>query len=128
MVQKKQKKILLVEDEEDLREIYRTKFNKDGYEVLVADSGVKAIDLAVQKRPDLILLDVILPDKDGFAVLEELKAKVETKEIPIIIFSNLGQDWEVKRGQELGAIKFLIKSNITPQEVVKVVEEVLKNR
>jgi DNA-binding response OmpR family regulator len=123
---KLKKTILLVEDEQDLREIYETKFSIDGYRVLTADTGVKAIDLALHENPNVILLDVILPGKDGFSVLEELKANPKTKGIPVIIFSNLGQDWEVKRGQSLGAAKFLTKSNVTPAEVAETVKEVLK--
>lgn len=123
---KKKYTILLVEDEQDLREIYETKFNLDGYKVVTADTGVKAIEMALRSNPDIILLDVILPQKDGFAVLEELKSNDKTKKIPVIIFSNLGQDWEVKRGQSLGAVKFLTKSNVTPAEVARVVGEVLR--
>jgi len=119
------KTILLVEDEQDLREIYETKFNIDGYRVISADNGIKAIDLALHENPDIILLDVILPGKDGFAVLEELKANKKTNGIPVIIFSNLGQDWEVKRGQSLGAAEFLTKSNVTPAEVAGVVGKIL---
>ncbi len=122
---KTKKTILLVEDEQDLMEIYKTKFSLDGYRVVTADTGIKAIEMALRNNPDIILLDVILPGKDGFAVLEELKANDKTKKIPVIIFSNLGQDWEVKRGQSLGAVKFLTKSNVTPAEVAKVVGEVL---
>jgi len=118
--------ILLVEDEKDLQEIYKTKFIIDGYRVLTAESGLEAIDMALHKKPDLILLDVILPQKDGFSVLAELKSNPKTKDIPVIIFSNLGQDWEVKKGQELGAVKFLTKSNVTPADVVKIVEDILK--
>jgi DNA-binding response OmpR family regulator len=124
--EKVKKTILLVEDEADLREIYETKFKLDGYRVLSADTGAKAIDLALHENPQVILLDVILPGKDGFAVLAELKANEKTKNIPVIIFSNLGQDWEVKKGQSLGAAKFLTKSNVTPAEVARAVGEVLK--
>ncbi len=120
------KTILLVEDEDDLREIYKTKLRLEGYRVITAASGVEAIDLVMHQKPDLILLDVILPQKDGFTVLKELKSNTKTKDIPVIIFSNLGQDWEIKRGEELGAVKFLTKANFTPKEVVKVVEEILK--
>lgn len=121
----KKRTILLVEDEADLREIYETKFKLDGYHIISADTGSKAVDLAMHESPDIILLDVILPEKDGFTVLEELKSSDKTKNIPVIIFSNLGQDWEVKRGQSLGAVKFLTKSNVTPAEVAKVVRDVL---
>lgn len=122
------KTILLVEDEEDLREIYKTKFTIDGYRVITTDSGAKVVNLALRKRPDMILLDIILPGKDGFSVLSELKANIKIKDIPVIIFSNLGQDWEIKRGQDLGAVKFLTKANVTPKEVVKIAEGILEKR
>ena len=120
------KTILLVEDEEDLREIYKTKFSLEGYRVITAKSGTEAIDLAIHRKPDLILLDVILPQKDGFVVLEELKRNPKTKNIPVFILSNLGQDWEIKKGKELGAVKFLVKANVTPKEVIKIVKEILE--
>jgi DNA-binding response OmpR family regulator len=123
---KSNKTILLVEDEEDLREIYKTKFILDGYKVITAKSGLEAIDLALHQNPDLILLDVILPQKSGFDVLEELKSNPKTKNVPVVILSNLGQDWEVKKGVELGAVQFLTKANFTPKEVVKIVEDVFK--
>ncbi len=125
---KTKKTILLVEDEKDLREIYKTKLMFDGYRVITADSGREAINLALRQKPSLILLDVILPQKDGFEVLKELKANSKTKDIPVVILSNLGQDWEIKKGEKLGATKFLTKANFTPKEVVKIIEDILGGR
>lgn len=123
---KRRKTILLVEDEKDLQEIYKTKLTLEGYKIITASSGTETIDLVSKQKPDLILLDVILPQKDGFAVLKELKSDPKTKDIPVIIFSNLGQDWEIQKGKELGAVRFLTKANFTPKEVVKVVKDILK--
>lgn len=123
---KTKKTILLVEDEADLREIYEMKFKLGGYKVISTDSGAAGVDLAIHKKPDLVLLDIILPEKSGFEVLEELKRNLKTKDIPIVILSNLGQDWEIKKGKKLGAVKFLTKANVTPKEVVKIVEDILK--
>lgn len=120
-----QKTIFLVEDEADLREIYETKFKLDGYRVISISSGANVTSEAIKKKPDLILLDIILPQKSGFEVLEELKKEPKTKDIPVVVLSNLGQDWEIKKGKELGAVKFLTKANFTPKEVVKIVKEVL---
>lgn len=109
----------------DLREIYETKFKLDSYKVIFTDSGATGTELAIKKKPDLVLLDIILPYKNGFAVLEELKSNPKTKDIPVVILSNLGQDWEIKKGRDLGVVKFLTKANFTPKEVVKIVEDIL---
>lgn len=125
MASKKGKTILIVDDEEDIREIYKTKLVRAGYGVIMADSGTGGVELAVKKIPDLILLDIVLPMKEGFAVLEELKKNSKTKNIPVIIFSNLNQDYEEKMAKELGAEAYFVKTNITPEEVVGAVENIL---
>ena len=111
--------ILLVEDDEFLSELYATKLNLEGFEVLSAVDGKKGLKLAQDKHPDVVLLDIILPKLDGFEVLQALKGDPATKEIPIILLTNLSQRDEVKRGLGLGAADYLIKAHFMPSEVVK---------
>lgn len=119
-------RVLLIEDEPALRDIYATKLQMEGFEIYTAQDGVEGFDMAVQKQPHIVLLDLILPIKDGFDVLKDLKANPRTKDIPVIILSNLGQPYEVKRGLALGAEDFLTKANLTPAKVATEVLRVLK--
>ena len=80
------------------------------------------------EKIDLILLDIILPDVDGFQLLDEFKKDDATKDIPVIIVSNLGQKEEIEKGKERGAVDYIIKSNTIPGEILKKVENILKNR
>lgn len=119
-------RVLLIEDEPALRDIYGTKLQMEGFDTHTAQDGVEGFDMAVQKQPTIILLDLILPIKDGFDVLKDLKANPRTKDIPVIILSNLGQPYEVKRGLALGAEDFLTKANLTPAKVAQEILRVLK--
>jgi len=112
------KKILLVEDEDILANMYRLKISKAGYQVEVADDGEQGLVMAKKNRPDLILLDVIMPKKDGFTMLKELKSDVSLKKIPVFLLTNLGQEEDIKKGKELGAIDYFIKANFTPGELL----------
>lgn len=120
------KSILLVEDDPFLIDIYSQKFEKSGFEIRVADNGIKAFLLLEEKIPDIILLDVVLPQADGWSILKKIKANKLWDSCYIIIFSNLGQKEEVEKGLALGANKYLIKSQHTPLEVVQEVEKILK--
>ncbi len=122
----KPKKVLIVEDEEYLAQMYQTKFENEGYEVLVANDGSEGIEKAKKNKPDIILLDIILPKKDGFMVLKELKADKITANIKIIMLTNLGQDEDVTKGKKLGALDYLVKANLTPAQLVDKVAEYLK--
>lgn len=112
-------KILLIEDEPALRDIYATKLRMEGFEVVEAADGIEGLNLAIQDSPQIILLDVVLPIKNGFEVLRDLKANPKTNAIPVIILSNLGQDFELKKGLALGAVCFLTKANLTPAKMVE---------
>lgn len=122
----KNTKILLVEDDTFLLNMYADKFRAEDFEVFTADNGAKAVELAKQNIPDVILLDVILPEMDGFEVLTELKKDSSTKGIPVILLTNLSQKEEVKKGLELGAKDFLIKAHFMPNEVVEKVKGVFE--
>jgi len=117
--------ILLVEDEQMLAEMYATKFTMEGYKVEKADNGADGLRLAKEVKPDIILLDVIMPKMDGFAVLKELKADECCKKIPTVLLTNLGQDDDVKKGKDLGATDYFVKSNHSPSEIVDKVKSIL---
>ncbi len=122
---KSRRKILLVEDEKTLSEMYQTKFEREGFQVLTLDNGAGALEVAKKEKPSLILLDIILPKTDGFSVLEQLKKEVETKKIPVVMLTNLGQDEDVKKGKQLGADDYIVKANSTPAQVVEKVKKFL---
>ncbi len=118
-------KVLLVEDEIPLVDMYTIKFTQEGFDLTVASSGEQALELAKKTLPDVVMLDVILPGMDGFAILKELKADPATKTIPVLLLTNLGQDADKKKGQELGAADYLVKADFTPGEVVEKVKAAL---
>ncbi len=118
-------KILVVEDEPALSELYRLKLSMDGFVVVVAEDGITGIDAAIHEKPDLILLDILLPKKDGFAVLKELKEHTTTKDIPVVILSSLGQDFEIKKGKAEGAADYLVKTEALPGDITAKIKEIL---
>ncbi len=122
----KLKKVLIIEDEPALRDIYATKLEGDGFEVIQASDGSQGLNAAIQYLPDIILLDVIMPVKDGFETLQDLKLNPTTKDIPVVILSNLGQSYEVKRGMDLGAEDFLTKANLIPAKIAEKVKAILE--
>lgn len=124
----KKQKILVVEDEPALSELYATKLKIEGYDVVVAEDGIAGIDKAMHELPDAILLDVLLPKKDGFSVLKDLKQSDKTKHIPVIILSSLGQDYEVKKGKQEGAADYLIKTEASPSDIAAKLKSVLKKK
>lgn len=127
MAEKKAVNILLVEDDTFLANIYKTKFEMEGFNVSVAENGADGLEEAKKKKPDIILLDILLPKMDGFAVLKHLKGEDATKEIPVILLTNLGQKDDVEKGLELGAVDYLIKAHFKPSETVDKVKKALGN-
>ncbi len=119
------KKILFIEDESALQKTLGDTLKKKGYDVIGALDGESGLRMAKLKKPDLILLDLILPKMDGFEVLEKLKEDEETKEIPIIILTNLERMQDIEKALELGAKTFLVKANYTLEEVVEKVKKAL---
>jgi len=118
-------KILIVEDDAFLADIYKTKMEMEGFKVMVATDGEKGLKMIQTKAPDLVLLDILLPKMDGFAILEEAKKAEETKNIPIILLTNLGQNEDVERGLGLGAADYLIKAHFKPAEVASKIKKCL---
>ncbi len=119
------KKILFVEDESALQKTLGDTLRKEGYEVVSALNGETGLNLAKTQSPDLILLDLILPKMDGFDVLKALVGGEETKDIPVIILTNLERMQDIEMALELGAKTYLVKANYTLKEVVEKVKKVL---
>ncbi|MDD5032114.1 MAG: response regulator [Patescibacteria group bacterium] len=120
------KKILIVEDDQMICSMYKTKFEAEGLTCLIANDGLSGLELAKKENPNLIMLDVILPQLDGFSILKELKADSKTKSIPVIMLTNLGTDEDKKKGEELGAADYWVKASLTPTEISKKIKEHLK--
>lgn len=112
------KKVLIVEDDEHISRIYDIKFSHEGYQTLLARNGEEALEMISSKRPDLIMLDLMLPKKDGFMVLEEIKKDPELKNIPVLVISNLGQKSDEERVLALGANGYMVKVSYSMQEVI----------
>jgi len=126
MDENKKIKVLIIEDDSYISDMYRIKLESENFEVVVAEDGVVGIKQLEKYRPDVILLDVVMPKVDGFSVLKSIKSTDEIKDIPVIMLTNLGQKDNVERGFELGASGYIIKAHFTPSEVVKKVKEILQ--
>jgi two-component system, OmpR family, alkaline phosphatase synthesis response regulator PhoP len=118
-------KVMIVEDDPMILDMYVHKFQQEGFAVVSHDRGDGAIELANQEKPSILLLDIILPGLDGFAILAALKDNPETKNIKIVLLTNLGQDEDKKKGIDMGAVGYIVKSSRTPGEVVKAVRDFL---
>ncbi len=125
MVNNKKTKILLIEDDIFLSSIYSKKFESEGFEMLIALDGEKGLKLALSKKPDLILLDLLLPGIDGFEVLRTLQKNKETQRIPVILLTNLNQKEDIDNGLALGAADYIIKTHFMPSEIVEKVKKFL---
>ena len=106
-------KILIIEDDKFLIKLYGDKLRREGFEVVGAISGEEGLGKVFVEKPDLVLLDLVLPQKSGFEILSEIKLNPKTKNTPVIILTNLGQESDVKRGLELGADTYLIKTEFS---------------
>jgi len=122
---KEKPKILMIEEDRFLRKIYKNKFFKAGFEFREAISGDEGLNKVYSEKPDLILLDLMLPKRSGFDVLMELKRDKGTREIPVIILSNLAQEEDIKRVMSLGAYDYLIKTEVSLSDVIDRVKECL---
>jgi|SRR3989344_7271623 len=119
-------KIVIVEDDKFLRELITQKILKEGYQVVGAVNGEEGVAKTKEVKPDLVLLDLILPGIDGFEVLRQIKEDPETSKVPVIILSNLGQKDDVERGVQLGASDYMVKAHFTPGEIVAKIKAILK--
>ena len=120
------KKIMLVEDDVFIRDIYETKLTQENFEVLMAENGLDGLKKIENFMPDIILLDIVMPYMDGMDFLKEIKKNEKFNKIPIIMLSNLSDKERVTEALELGINDYLIKSHFTPSEVVSKVNTLLK--
>jgi CheY-like chemotaxis protein len=119
------KKILIVEDDNFVAEVYSTKLLEMGHEVKIAQNGEEGLGLVEKEKPDLILLDIIMPVMGGIEMLEELKKKEEWKDIPVILLTNVGEKESIQKTRNLGVQDYLIKSHFTPAEVIEKIESII---
>ncbi|KKU52611.1 MAG: hypothetical protein A3F26_00645 [Candidatus Ryanbacteria bacterium RIFCSPHIGHO2_12_FULL_47_12b] len=119
------KKITIIEDEAALQDALKKAFSGEGYEITQAFDGEEGISLVKSALPDLVLLDLVLPKKHGFEVLQEMKADETTKNIPVLVLTNLEESTEVMKAIELGARGYLIKANYALKEVIAKVKDII---
>lgn len=120
------KKILLIEDEVALNKTLKEYLTGEKFEILSAFDGETGLSMAKEKLPDLVLLDIILPKKDGYAVLDELRSDEKTQNIPVIILTNMESSDDVRRALERGVTTYLIKSNYKLEDILVKVKEALR--
>lgn len=118
-------KILLVEDDNNLREIYGARLEAEGYEIHSASDGEEALAIAVKQKPDLIISDVMMPKISGFDMLDILRSTPETRDVKVIVMTALSQEEDRQRGEQLGADKYVVKSQVTLDDVVSMTRELL---
>ncbi|OGL35267.1 hypothetical protein A3F65_01350 [Candidatus Saccharibacteria bacterium RIFCSPHIGHO2_12_FULL_47_16b] len=118
-------KVLLVEDDKNLREIFEMRLQAEGYSTSVAGDGEEALVVALKDKPDLIILDIMMPKMSGFEVLETLRASPDMADVKVIMMTALGQAEDRMRGEKLGVIKYLVKSQVTLEDFVRTVKEVI---
>ncbi len=118
-------KILIIEDDRFLLKLYSDKLKREGFEVVGSLTGEEGLNRLAFENPDLILLDLLLPKKNGFEVLSELKLSPEFKKIPVIILTNLGQESDVKTGLAMGAVAYLVKTDFSVNQLPAIVKETL---
>lgn len=122
----KKHKILLVEDEQMIVDMYKLRLEEESFEVLTTDKGSEALEIAEKEKPVIILLDIILPEVDGFSILMTLKAQASTKGIPVVMLTNLGQESDQVKGQQMGAKGYFIKSQHTPSDIINEIKKLIK--
>lgn len=120
------KSILLVEDDPFLVDIYCQKFKKSGFDIRVTDNATKTFQFLEEKIPEIILLDIVLPQMDGWSILKKIRDNEAWKNCKVVVLSNLSQKEEVEKGLSLGANKYLIKSQYTPLEIVNQISKMLE--
>jgi DNA-binding response OmpR family regulator len=117
--------LLLVEDEAMLSNLLRQRLEKENFRVIAAHDGAEAVKILKQEKPDLILMDIILPKMSGFEVMEAMKGDPTLQSAPVVVVSNLGQDSDVERGQSLGAIGYFVKAQMSIEDLVSKIKEFL---
>ncbi len=121
---KQKKKILIVEDDKFLIKAYEIKFRKEGFDIMLAGDGLAGLESA-KKKPDLVILDLMLPKLNGFELLEHIKKDEQLKKIPVVVLSNLGQKADMDKVMSLGAADYLVKTEYSLEEIIKKVKKYL---
>lgn len=122
------KRIVMVEDSQEIREMYEMKLQSGGYEVLTAEDGELGEELIKKEKPDLVLLDIMLPKKDGYDIMKDMKADGSgVGEIPVIVISNLSGKEDAVEAKKLGAVDYLIKADSTPADILQKVDMFFEN-
>ena len=119
-------KILVVEDDQFLASLLKNRLQKEGFDVLLAKDGEEALNILESTQPELVLLDIILPKKSGFEVMEEVRENPKLEKLAVVIISNLGQPEDMVRGQQLGAIEYFIKAKTPLDELIKKIKEIVQ--
>ena len=120
------KKILLIEDDPFLSSLLGNRLKKEGFDLISVKSGNEAVKTLKKDAIDLVLLDIILPDKSGFEVLEDIKSDPQVAKTPFIIISNLGQDMDIEKAKELGVVDYVVKAKISIDDLVQKIKDFLK--
>lgn len=121
-------KILIIDDEEAICQMYKMKLEMEGLQVLTATEGQTGIELAKNEKPQLILLDIIMPRVNGFDVLKILKDDKETKDIPVFLLTNLPKESGGEKGRKLGAVGYLVKADYEPDALAKMIKGVIEKQ
>jgi DNA-binding response OmpR family regulator len=114
--------ILVVEDDVFIASVHSRKLAKEGFEVMMAGDGEEALEVARKRKPDMIFLDLIMPKKDGFETLKELKADPDLKDVKVIVLSNLSQEEDKQRVLDMGALDYVVKANVSFREIIDLVK------
>lgn len=117
------KKVLVAEDDNFLQKIYQKKLEHEGFTIITANNGIEAVEKTKSELPNIVLLDLMMPQKNGFDALAEIKNDPATKEIPVIVLSNLSQESDIEKVMKLGASDYLIKSNLSLENVLGKIQE-----
>ena len=119
------KKILIVDDDAMISDMYLMKFTEAGFDAITASDGKTALEKIESEKPDAVLLDIVMPQRDGFDVLKEIGKKGILGQTKIILLSNVGQREDIEKGLSLGASEYIIKANFTPSEVLEKVKKII---
>lgn len=118
-------KVLIIEDDKVLSRVYGIKMEKEGYDVTKLSNGVDAVETAKDIKPDIIILDLMMPEKDGFETMKDLKADADTKKIPVMVVSALGTESDIKKLMDMGAHKYIVKPSSMFNDILKSIEEII---
>ncbi len=125
MIQNK-KKVLLIEDDQQISKVYEIQLKKEGFNIVISRDGDEAVEIFSKENPDLVVLDLMLPKRDGFGVLEYIRKVEKNKKVPILVISNLGQKGDRLRAMELGATSYMIKVDHPIKDIINTIKEYLQ--